>query len=296
VTTAQVSYVVVAFHRVDALEALLAHAAGDGVETIVVNVEADPEIARVATAAGACVVEVADNVGYAAAVNAGAAVASADVVVFSNDDLLARAADIVALADVVRRGNVGVAVPAIVDRDGHHERTIAALPTVGALAREWMCLPDRPVPFLERMLRVAKWRAPESVTVVAAATAAFVTTTRDLLRAEPLPEAYFLYWEESEWFWRLAQRGVVVEYHPEITVQHLGGRDDVRPDKARLLARNAVRCVRRTQGRWRAALAVPVVIAWNLRLLVAALLRRRWVDARLAGVGAAFASVREVLR
>ena len=31
-----------------------------------------------------------------------------------------------------------------------------------------------------------------------------------------LEEEYFLYWEESEWFWRLRERGAVVEYRPEI--------------------------------------------------------------------------------
>ena len=48
-----------------------------------------------------------------------------------------------------------------------------------------------------------------------------------------------------------------VELHPDAVCVHDGGRDDVRPDKSRLLARNAVRCIRRTQGRRSAALAVP---------------------------------------
>lgn len=295
-TTPSVSYLVVAFHRPVALASLLRSASGEGIEVIVVNVEADVEVTRVTDAAGSRRVDLDSNVGYAAAVNAGVAVAQADVVVFSNDDLSATAADIAALAAVVRLGAVGVAVPAISDREGRHELSIAALPTVGALAREWMCLPDHPVPFLQGVVPVAKWRSPEVPTVISAATAAFVATTRELLIAEPLPEAYFLYWEESEWFWRLARRSVTVEYRPEIVVTHVGGRDDVRPDKARLLARNAVRCVRRTQGRWRAALAVPVVIAWNLRLVLVALVRRRYVGARFAGLASACTSIREVWR
>jgi len=289
-----VSYVVVAFHRPAALATLLATASADDIEVIVVNVEADPEVARVTAAADARCIDLEDNVGYAAAVNAGVAVARADTVLFSNDDLVASAGDVTALAAVVRSGACGVAVPKIVDGEGRHELSIAALPTVGALAREWLALPDRPVLFLAKRLTVQKWRAPDSPSVVDAATAAFVAVDRSVITDVPLPEAYFLYWEESDWFWRLRQRGVVVEYRPDIVVQHSGGRDDVRSDKTRLLATNAVRCVRRTQGRLRALVAVPVVIAWNLRLLLIAVVRRRHVGARWAGLTAAITSVREV--
>ena len=84
---------------------------------------------------------------------------------------------------------------------------------------------------------------------------------------------------------------------------HDGGRDDVRPQKSALLARNAVRCVRRTQGRARAVAAWLVVVAWNARLVVVdgiraglrpAGPRRRRLDARLAGLAAAAGSWREV--
>ena len=69
-------------------------------------------------------------------------------------------------------------------------------------------------------------------------------------------------------------------------------------DKQRLLARNAVRCVRRTQGRFAAARAWPVVVLWQLRLLVVDTLRmlggrQNRAGARLAGVGAALGAWRE---
>jgi hypothetical protein len=95
----------------------------------------------------------------------------------------------------------------------------------------------------------------------------------------------------------------VVQYRPESTCVHVGGRDDVREEKSRLLARNAVRCVRVTQGRGAAALAWLVVIGWNLRLVVMDALRavrrpgpgaRARLRARTAGLAAACSSIGEL--
>jgi hypothetical protein len=67
------------------------------------------------------------------------------------------------------------------------------------------------------------------------------------------------------------------------------------------MARNAVRCVRRTQGRLAALAAWPVVVLWNLRLVVtdvARLLARRGsasrARARVAGLVAAAGALSEV--
>ena len=96
-----------------------------------------------------------------------------------------------------------------------------------------------------------------------------VAVRADVLRATPLPEDYFLYWEELEWFWRLRAGANASLIVPSAAVIHDGGRVDVRPEKSRPLARNAVRCVRRTQGRSAALGVLLVVVAWNLRLVAA---------------------------
>ena len=144
-----------------------------------------------------------------------------------------------------------------------------------------------------------KWRHPKTTETVPAATAAVVATRTDLLRAVPMPEEYFLYWEELAWAWRLRELGVEVAFVPGATAVHAGGREDVRPAKQRLLARNAVRCVVRTQGRMRGLVTWPVVLLWQVRLLVVDLLRPRpdrrdRVHARLAGVGAALRAWEEL--
>jgi GT2 family glycosyltransferase len=293
--------VVVAFHRPETLARLLDELRGPELEIVVVNVEGDADVAHIA--ADCTVLGVASNIGYAAAVNLGTRYASAPFVVFMNDDVVTSSADVLRLVDALEHG-ADVAVPRVEDAEGRTVRTIAAVPTPSSLAREWMLLPDAPVRGL-RTLGVEKWRAPDAPERISAASALLVAAPRTLLLQQPLPEDYFLYWEESEWFWRLEHAGARVEYRPESVCRHDGGREDVRPDKSRLLARNAVRCVRRTQGRWSAACAYLVVIAWNLRLAIvdsvrAAASRSRGDDttrrmhARWSGVAAAFGAFREI--
>jgi len=298
--------VVVAFHRPGSLAPLLAALTDPRLVVVVVNVECDDAVARVAREHGGIVVDLPGNPGYAAAVNAGVAASAGaddDVVVFLNDDCRISATELLALAAVVERGEADVAVPRVVDGQGRLERTIAAVPTPGSLAREWMLLPDTPVRALQGSVRVEKWRAPTTPERIDAAAAVVVAARRGLLRDLPLPERYFLYWEESEWFWRLRQRRAVVQYRPDTTCVHIGGRDDVRQEKSRLLARNAVRCVRVTQGRGAGMLAWFVVLGWNLRLVAVDALRtalhpgevrRARLRARVAGLGAAGAGWREL--
>ena len=298
--------VVVAFHRPGSLAPLLVALTDSRLAIVVVNVECDDAVAAIAREHGATVVDLPANPGYAAAVNAGVAAThgdAADVVVFLNDDCRVSAQDLFVLAAVVDRGEADVVVPRVVDGQGVLERTITAVPTPGSLAREWMLLPDTPVHALQGSVRVEKWRAPTGPERIDAAAAVVVATRRGVLQELPLPERYFLYWEESEWFWRLRQRGAVVQYRPDATCVHEGGRDDVRPEKSRLLARNAVRCVRVTQGRGAGSLAWFVVVGWNLRLVAVDAFRvairpgearRGRLQARSAGLAAACASWREL--
>ncbi len=292
-----VTCVVVAFHRPGPLQRLLGQLDDPRLDVVVVNVEDDADVAAVA---GARAVPLRGNPGYAAAVNHGVAAARGDVVVFTNDDVEATASDVLALAAVVASGRADVCVPRVTDALGRVERTVAPLVSPGALAREWALLPDRPVGALRR--GVQKWRLPLVPEPIDAAAAVMVATRTDLLRRMPLPEAYFLYWEESEWFWHLHRAGARVLYDPTVSVRHTGGRGDVRAEKSRLLATNAVRCIRRTQGRTRAALAWPVVVLWNVRLVTLDTMRSlsRWaqgrdrVVARVAGLRAALAAWREI--
>jgi GT2 family glycosyltransferase len=267
-------------------------------QIVVANVENDADVAAVARDVTHVPIEA--NVGYAAAVNAGVRAATGIAVAFMNDDVVVEPGDLQRLALLVTGSDADVAVPQVVDATGEVERTIAALPTPATLAREWLLLPDQPLGTARRT-RVEKWRLPVVVEEVSAASAMLVVTRREVLERHPLPEAYFLYWEEAEWFWWLREAGLRTVYEPAARCVHVGGRREVRSDKSRLLARNAVRCVRRTQGRLAALAAWPVVVLWNLRLVVSDAVRlpagrtgAARVAARLAGLGAAAAALAEV--
>lgn len=298
------TFAVVAYHRPDSLRELLTALrprAGEDFEILVVNVEADPEVEDITSALGGRIVNVADNPGYAACVNRAILESQGDVVVFANDDVLCGHRMISALAETVLRGDADVAVPRVVDTRGETIRTCQAVPSLGSFLKEWVVLPDHPVSHIERLLHVEKWRMPSDRELVPAASAIVVAASRSLLRAEPLPEAYFMYFEESEWFWRLRKRGLRVLYCPDVTVCHYGGRGLVTVPKSRLQARNAVRFVRRTAGRAQAVVAYPMVITWQLRLFLVALIRRTvghatpdTVVARREGLRAALEAWREL--
>ena len=292
------TFVVVAYHRPDRLRRLLDGVAGDPdgpTRIVVVNVDGDPDVQQVALQRGATVVPVAND-GYAASVNRGIAEVDTELVIFSGDDLEVTGPALRTLLAPVTAGLADVAVPQLMGEDGLPQATVRPLPTPGRILLEWAATGDRP---LAPGRIVQKWRRPRVTETVDAFDAALVATRTNLLRTEPLPEDYFLYWEELDWSYRLHAGGRRVVIVPAALAVHAGGRADVRPDKQRLLARNAVRCVYRTQGRAAAARAWPVVILWQLRLFVVDAIRAIFgrgnrVAARAAGVGAAVGAWREL--
>jgi GT2 family glycosyltransferase len=296
-TAEDLSAVVIAFHRPASLRELLESLRP--IEAVVVNVTDDVDVAAVAKTCRARVVACPANVGFAAAVNLGASMARTTLVATMNDDVLITGADVVALARNLAHADV--AAPALVTSTGEVEPSAAAIPTPGRLLLEWVILPDHPPSWMPASWRglARKWTAPTGPERVDAVAATVLVARRQLLDEVPMPEDYFLYWEESDWFFQLRRAGMRIVLDPRVRAIHAGGRDDVRPDKSRLLARNAVRCVRRTQGRAHAALSWPIVVLWNVRLLLVDLVRSRGsarVEARLAGLAAAVGAWREVRR
>jgi N-acetylglucosaminyl-diphospho-decaprenol L-rhamnosyltransferase len=302
----ELTLVVVAYHREAALARLLDSAVGQAARIVVVNVENDTVVAKVAAERGADVVALASNPGYAAAVNAGTAGVDTPLVAFANDDLELAPGCLAALVTELS-GGADVAVPRLYRPDGRIEASVARLVTPAALAGEWVLLPDDPPAFLPGWflgrLPVQKWRRPERCEPVEAAEAALVATRTELLVRFPLPEGYFLYWEEHEWFHRLRREGRKVAYVPAAGATHAGW-DGLSPEKAALLATNAIRCLADTGGGSAAVLGWPVVVAWWLRLwLVDALqvaLRpsdagRERLRTRTAGLKAALGAWRQIV-
>jgi GT2 family glycosyltransferase len=270
-----VSCVVVAYHRPQEVERLVRALTDPRIEVVVVNVENDARVRRVQ-----CdhMVPTATNIGYGAAVNRGAAVSTTGIVVYMNDDVTASASDVLRLAERVRNGEADVVVPLVERADGQLE--------LGNRA---------PLGLAKRML-LKGMPVPSQPVAIDAAWAPMVGVRTELVRSVPMPEGYFLYWEEFDWFYRLRECGARVELNPLVRIGHSGGPQDVRPEKSRLLARNAVRCVSGTRGRGAAFRAWPIVVLWQLQLLAGSLVAGRGpsVRAHAAGVRAAVGSWREL--
>jgi GT2 family glycosyltransferase len=183
------------------------------------------------------------------------------------------------MGDRVRSGDADVVVPLVENQEGELE------------------LADKPPYRLAGRMQLRNRPLPSAPLAIDAAWAVVVALRTELMLSAPMPEDYFLYWEELEWFHGLRRRGLRVELLPSVRITHFGGLKVARPDKSRLMARNAVRCVRRVRGRGAALRAWPHVVGWQTRLLLSGFMSgadRNTVRSHAAGVGAAVRAWREI--
>lgn len=283
-----VSLGVVAYRDPGSLDRLLASAAGFD-EILVANVSADRAVEAVCARHGAVHLPLEGNPGYAAGVGALARAATGDHLLFTNDDV--RFA--VGFGDRVRHATRPgtVVIPRVVDTEGRTTTIVKALPTPTRVLVEWILLPDAGPPHRG----VQKWRRPERVETIEAATAAAVLVERRLLLDHPMPTDYVLYWEELSWFWDLDDAAIPVVYDPTIRVERQGGRAEIGLTKWRYLGANLVRLGSERYGRAGRYGYALLAVLWLARLALTDGLRAdrrlRW-RARLAGlhgVGAAVA-------
>lgn len=287
-----VEFVVVAFHRPHELERLLGGLRLTGAVIRVINVEADPSISQLARD-GVEVVDVVENCGYASAVNLGVAMASANVVVFCNDDVEIDAHSVQLLLEPIDDGAADVTVPAHLSGSGERLPSLLPLARPGTLVREWLL-----EPLFSRGTTLIRTRRPPADETIEAANAALVACRRVALQQVPLSEAYFLYWEEVEWFSRLGRAGFTTRYVHGATLVRRGGAEELSSGKSTLMAVNAVRCVRDTSGTAAGLAAWPIVVLWNLRLVLAAVgrwlgpgSRPEWTHALRSRISGLWASV-----
>ena len=185
------------------------------------------------------------------------------VTVFCDDDLEIDPASLQRLVATVAIGTADVAAPRIVDAGGHDEGSVRALPTPGRLLVEWARHARSSAGAGSR--RVEKWRRPTRTEPVDAFDAALVAVRTERVADDATPRGLLPLLGGARLVLAAARRRAPGGRRPRRGRAHAGGRDDVRADKQRLLARNAVRCVYRTQGRYaagarlarRRALAAP---------------------------------------
>jgi len=282
VTAPAVSAVVVSYNCADllraALASLLAQEVAGGLEVVVVDNASTDGSAAAAREAGAEVVALERNVGFAAANNVGARRARGELLLFANPDVEAPPGVVAALGDFLAKNPGAVAAgPSLVGRDGRLQRFCArkapaALNLLflvsGLEESRWAGSP------LAHRYYPARYyeRGPAPAEALAGA---FMLVRRAAFDGVGgFDEGYFLYGEDVDLCRRLREAGGEIWYVPAGPVRHYTGGSRRTPDPVVVVEshRSAVRYARRWHGDLAAAAvrAVSKVSLWGRRLLFAA--------------------------
>jgi GT2 family glycosyltransferase len=239
-----------------------------GAQLYVVDNASTDASADIAEAAGARVVRNAENRGFAAAANQGAALGTGELILFLNPDATLAPDDLALLVRAFDDPSVGAAGPRLVHPDGAEQRSCWPFPSP-----------------------VRTWREAFGF---ASASADFVVGACLLVRRDAFErlggfdERFWLYGEETDICRRLRDCGLRVVHVPEARAVHVGGASSAALGSATFehFQRGAELFIRKHHGRGGLALH-------RLGLLVGSLLRlpvrpeRRPIVARL---------VRELIR
>ncbi len=225
--------------------------------------------------AGARVIALTENRGFAAGVNAGFRDTQAELVIVLNPDTEVRMGALDALVARLREHpRAGVVAPTLEGADGEIQASgYRRFPNLLTLSLE-MCVP------LSYALTYAPelhpYALPPSVLVTGGPVAHVCGAAMAIRRAAyeeagPLDEDFFMYLEETEWQRRVGERGWLIEIEPAAHVCHLvrgGGDEALAPPLYGV--KSALRYVR-MQG-------VPPILA---RAVLAATLLSSWITLRL---------------
>lgn len=259
-SAARVAVVVITYNSADVLPACLdalRDGGADGVElTDVVVVDnasddASTEIAKTAEGLPISVVQLLENVGYAAGFNAGMATLRhrpPDAVMVVNPDCRLRPGALATLARALQVEGRGVAAPRLVNPDGSLQPTLRRTPTVtGVLAESVLGgrVADR-LGLGELIFTAGPHERPG--TAAWATGAALLLSWRLLEALGPWDESFLLYSEETEYLLRAADHGWATWYEPAAVVEHQGGEAGTKPGLAALLTVNRVALFRRRHG------------------------------------------------
>lgn len=227
-----------------------ADAAGVEAEVIVVEHSEDEGEARAAAALEPERLLVRPNRGYAAGINAGVAAATGDVILVANPDVELMEASLSELLAALDEGFT-VAGPRLVwDREGRVNLPVPEDPSpraeiLRAARRRWPAQWRRGLGrWLEGLWSV--WSAVNPVETASLRGPTLAFRRRDFF---PWDESYFLYYEETEWLWRVRRGGGRLAVVPRARVLHHWGHATRHLDgRQELEAASRRRFLRRTMG------------------------------------------------
>lgn len=220
----------------------------------------------------------ADNPGFAAACNAGAAVTSAEFILFLNADV-ELAADALAhlTRTLVQTPGCALAGPRIIDADGEIELSARAFPSfrTGILGRSSLAT---------RLLRRAG-RTPSGVSPAFGSTSHpvdWVSGACMLVRRAHFDtvggfdEGFWMYWEDADLCRRLSQRGLSTWFAPDAVARHRTSSSGRSERTIRAFHASAARYFDRHLAQGRAARAAGrAALAVRCRLVLASQRRGR---------------------
>ena len=175
---------------------------------------------------GVTLIPRADNLGFAAGVNLGAAHTRAPFLLLLNPDTVAEGPVLRVLEEwLIRHPDVGVAGARVLNADGSNQPTARRFPDLTT----WFG--GRSTAFTSRF--PGNWFARRNLVGLDATSpldvdwvsGACLMTRRDLFeRVGGFDEGFFLYWEDADYCRRVADAGFRRMYVPDVTVWHAAGR------------------------------------------------------------------------
>ncbi len=255
-------------HLHDCLASVQAQNFPGGLQAIVVdNASTDGSASEAAEFPGVCWIQNSRNAGFAAAVNQARAQTDAAYVLLLNPDARLMPGALGVLVDALRaRPEIWAVGPRLVNSDGSLQPSGRRFPT---LARTWWSgvLPEavkRTRWWLRRVYGREDFQRPARVDEVSGA--CFAATREAWQRVGPFDERFFLYFEELDWFRRLAAAGGQVWYQPDSVVQHRGGAgmEQTHGEHERIHAFSAFRYWRKHGGRLAEAGARLILLLHSL--------------------------------
>lgn len=251
-----VSLVVVTYNSADVIRDLLTSLSSgcEGVasrELIVIdNASRDSTVEEVAALAPeARVIRSEGNRGYAAGVNAGAAVCRGDAILVLNPDIRLGEGSVARLLEELQTPGVGIAVPKLVRPDGRLIYSLRRTPTLlrslgdallgGRVAGRFSALGGT-----VRDPAAYDRRASHSW----ATGAAMLISSKCMEQVGAWDETFFLYSEETDFALRARDQGFILAFRPDATAVHVGGEAKVSPHLHCLQVLNRVRLISKRRG------------------------------------------------
>jgi GT2 family glycosyltransferase len=272
------------------LDALPAALAGVDAEIVVVDNASRDGSAEVAEARGVRVVRSAENLGYARGMNRALGGSDAPVLVALNPDTLPPPASLATLADrVLADPDLGLVMPRLLNTDGTTQHSAYRFPSpLVALATGLPTAMQRGA--IGRRLWLEAAPKPDEPTDVDWGIGAVHVFRADAIVGRPAPydERWFMYVEDLELCWWLAEHGRRCRLESDVVVPHVGnaaGAAAWGAGRGRRWLRATYDWYARDRGRWAArgwaAANVAAVLSQASQQLVWGLLpgraeHRRW--------------------